>query len=45
MRVLKAVLIIGFVLLAHATAFELELKSRYAAVVYSNDDQLRRFDS
>ena len=44
MRVLKAVLIIGFVLLAHATAFELELKSRYAAVVYSNDDQLRRFD-
>jgi hypothetical protein len=44
MRVLKAVLIIGFVLLAHAAAFEHELKSRYAAVVYSSDDQLRRFD-
>jgi len=44
MRILKAVLIMGFILLAYSVASGHELKSRYAAVVYDNDDQLRRFN-
>jgi len=44
MRILKAVLIIGFVLLTYSVAFEHELKSRYATIVYGSDDQLRRFN-
>jgi hypothetical protein len=44
MRILKAVLVIGFILLAYSVAFELELNSRYATVVYGNDTQLRRFN-
>lgn len=44
MRILKAVLIIGFVLLAYSVAFEHELRGRYATIVYGSDEQLRRFN-
>jgi hypothetical protein len=44
MRILKAVLIIGFLLLAYSVAFGHELKSCHATIVYGSDDQLRRFN-
>lgn len=44
MRILKAVLMIGFVLLSYSAASEHELKSRYATVVYGSDEQWRRFN-
>jgi hypothetical protein len=44
MQILKAVLTISLILLSYSAASEHELKSRYATVIYGNDEQLRRFN-